>query len=95
MRHDSGHHRKHVERYNRKCGGKYDGKHDRKHNAIHSRLAISLHRRDCRSIVGFDCRHCGTFWIGCFFNAMPNGWSDRYKRPAVKLSCGQKFRVEV
>ena len=81
MRHDSGHHRKHVGRYNRKCGGKHDRKYDRKHNAIYPGLAISLHRRERRSVVGINCRH--------------NGWSDRYKRPAVTLSCEQKFWVEV
>ena len=86
-------------RYDRKCGGKHDGKHnrkyDRKHNAIHSRFAVSLHRRDHRRIVGIHCRHSGSFWIGCFFNTVPNGRSDRHKRPVVTLSCGQKFRVEV
>jgi len=103
MRH-VGRSREHVgKRYDRKCGGKHDGKydrkydrkHDRKHNAIHSRFAVSLHRRDRRSIVGIDCRNSGCFWIGCFFNTVPNGRSDRHERPVVTLSCGQKFRVEL
>ena len=92
--------REHVgKRYDRKCGGKHGGKHnrqcDRKHNAIHSRFAVSLHRRDRRSIVGIDCRNSGSFWIGCFFNPVPNGWSDRHERTALEVNYRQKFRVEV
>jgi len=95
MRH-VGRSREHVgKRYDRKCGGKHDGKYDRKHNAIHSRFAVSLHRRDRRSIVGIDCRNSGCFWIGCFFNTVPNGRSDRHERTALEVNCGKKFRVEV
>jgi hypothetical protein len=95
MRH-VGRAREHVRKhYNRKCGGKHNRQYNRKHNAIYSRLAISLHRRDGRSIVGIDCRHCGSFWIGCFFNTVSNGWVDRHERTALEVNCGQKFRVEV
>jgi hypothetical protein len=95
MRH-VGRSREHVgKRYDRKCGGKHDGKYDRKHNAIHSRFAVSLHRRDRRSIVGIDCRHSGSFWIGCFFNTVSNSRFDRHERTALEVNCGQKFRVEV